>query len=171
MPCSWPGHLAPPQTLVAAAEGGPWVRLTLQAGRSRLGSSRGEHTALATPGGLQCCLPLAPSRSHLSFGGGWPSATLSCPTLLRTQRPLSDLPSGARLSPQPQGPWRTGGRARVPGARPPLGAGGPVGIPGEGKPPLQLPASRVLHALGAPLGAGRRGGDVIPGGAEPSEPG
>lgn len=55
-------------------------------------------------------------------------------------------------------------RARVPGARPPLGAGGPVGIPGEGKPPLQLPASRVLHALGAPLGAGRRGGDVIPGG-------
>lgn len=55
VPCSWPGHLAPPETLVAAAEGGPWAYLTLQAGRSRPESSRGKHPALAAPGGLRFC--------------------------------------------------------------------------------------------------------------------
>lgn len=47
-----------------------------------------------------------------------------------------------------------------------------MGIPGEGKPPLEPAARGVLRAPGAPLGAagGGRGGDVIRG-AEPSEPG
>lgn len=41
-----------------------------------------------------------------------------------------------------------------------------MGIPGEGKPPLELPAPRVPHTAGAPTGAsGGRGkdGDVTPG--------
>lgn len=46
-----------------------------------------------------------------------------------------------------------------------------MGIPGEGKPPLEPPAPGVLRAPGAPLGTGGGGEVTSSGGAEPSEPG
>lgn len=103
----------------------------------------------------QCCLPLVPSRPHLSFGGE-PSATLALPHPNVAPAPPPSFPRWGKAAPSPR--TLADGRARAPGPRPPFGAGGPVGIPGEGKPPLELPASRVLHAPGAPSGAaGGRG--------------
>lgn len=97
----------------------------------------------------QCCLPIAPSRPHLSFGGE-PSATLALPHPTVAPAPPPSFPRWGKAAPSPRD---SGGRARA-RARPPtsLRSWGPRGDPGRGEAAPGAASLAGSARPGSPLG-------------------